>query len=33
MIEGQEGVTWEQWVALTQAAEDAGLDALFRSDH
>jgi alkanesulfonate monooxygenase SsuD/methylene tetrahydromethanopterin reductase-like flavin-dependent oxidoreductase (luciferase family) len=33
MIEGQEGVTWEQWVALARAAEDAGLDALFRSDH
>ena len=33
MIEGQEGVTWEQWVALAQAAEDAGLEGLFRSDH
>jgi alkanesulfonate monooxygenase SsuD/methylene tetrahydromethanopterin reductase-like flavin-dependent oxidoreductase (luciferase family) len=33
MIEGQEGVTWEQWVALARTAEDAGLDALFRSDH
>ena len=33
MIEGQEGVTWEQWVALARAAEDAQLDALFRSDH
>jgi alkanesulfonate monooxygenase SsuD/methylene tetrahydromethanopterin reductase-like flavin-dependent oxidoreductase (luciferase family) len=33
MIEGQEGVTWPQWVALARAAEDAGLDALFRSDH
>ena len=33
MIEGQEGVTWEQWVALAQAAEAAGLDGLFRSDH
>src|SRR5919198_4382624 len=33
MIEGQEGVTWEQWVALAQACEDAGLEALFRSDH
>jgi alkanesulfonate monooxygenase SsuD/methylene tetrahydromethanopterin reductase-like flavin-dependent oxidoreductase (luciferase family) len=33
MIEGQEGVTWEQWVALARAAEDAGLDAMFRSDH
>ncbi len=33
MIEGQEGVSWEQWVALAQAAEGAGLDGLFRSDH
>ena len=33
MIEGQEGVTWEEWLALAQAAERAGLEALFRSDH
>ncbi len=33
MIEGQEGVTWDEWVALARAAEDAGLDGLFRSDH
>jgi alkanesulfonate monooxygenase SsuD/methylene tetrahydromethanopterin reductase-like flavin-dependent oxidoreductase (luciferase family) len=33
MIEGQEGVTWEQWLALAQATEDANLDGLFRSDH
>jgi alkanesulfonate monooxygenase SsuD/methylene tetrahydromethanopterin reductase-like flavin-dependent oxidoreductase (luciferase family) len=33
MIEGQEGVSWEQWLALAQAAEAAGLDGLFRSDH
>ena len=33
MIEGQEGVTWPQWVALAEAAETAGLDGLFRSDH
>ncbi len=33
MIEGQEGVTWEQWLALAHAAEAAGLDGLFRSDH
>ena len=33
MVEGQEGVTWEQWLALARAAEDSGLDALFRSDH
>jgi alkanesulfonate monooxygenase SsuD/methylene tetrahydromethanopterin reductase-like flavin-dependent oxidoreductase (luciferase family) len=33
MIEGQEGVTWPQWVALAEAAEEAGLEGLFRSDH
>jgi F420-dependent oxidoreductase-like protein len=33
MIEGQEGVSWEQWLALAAAAEDAGIEALFRSDH
>ena len=33
MIEGQEGVNWEQWLALALAAEDAGLDGFFRSDH
>jgi alkanesulfonate monooxygenase SsuD/methylene tetrahydromethanopterin reductase-like flavin-dependent oxidoreductase (luciferase family) len=33
MVEGQEGVTWEQWLALAGAAEAAGLDGLFRSDH
>ena len=33
MVEGQEGVTWDQWLALARACEDAGLDALFRSDH
>src|SRR5213593_2771808 len=32
MIEGQEGVTWEQWLALARGAE-AGLEGLFRSDH
>ena len=33
MLEGQEGITWEQWLALAQATEHAGLDGLFRSDH
>ncbi|MGI9113146.1 MAG: TIGR03560 family F420-dependent LLM class oxidoreductase [Gaiellaceae bacterium] len=33
MIEGQEGVSWDEWVALGQAAEESGLDGLFRSDH
>jgi alkanesulfonate monooxygenase SsuD/methylene tetrahydromethanopterin reductase-like flavin-dependent oxidoreductase (luciferase family) len=33
MIEGQEGVTWEQWHALACAAEGVGLEGLFRSDH
>jgi len=33
MVEGQEGVSWPQWVALAQAAEQAGLEGMFRSDH
>jgi F420-dependent oxidoreductase-like protein len=33
MIEGQEGVTWAQWIALAQACEEQGVPALFRSDH
>lgn len=33
MVEGQEGVTWDQWVALAEACENAGLEGLFRSDH
>src|ERR1700750_2197853 len=33
MIEGQEGVTWEQWVALAKACEENGFEGLFRSDH
>ena len=33
MIEGQEDVTWEQWVGLARTAESAGIEALFRSDH
>ncbi|MGH2888726.1 MAG: TIGR03560 family F420-dependent LLM class oxidoreductase [Solirubrobacteraceae bacterium] len=33
MIEGQEGVTWPEWVALAQACERHGIPALFRSDH
>jgi F420-dependent oxidoreductase-like protein len=33
MIEGQEGVTWEQWCALAAACEEHGVDTLFRSDH
>ena len=33
MIEGQEGVSWEQWLAIAESAERAGLESLFRSDH
>jgi F420-dependent oxidoreductase-like protein len=33
MIEGQEDVTWAQWVALAQACEEHGIGTLFRSDH
>jgi F420-dependent oxidoreductase-like protein len=33
MIEGQEDVTWPDWVALAEACERHGIEALFRSDH
>jgi F420-dependent oxidoreductase-like protein len=33
MIEGQEGVSWEQWCALATACEQHGIETLFRSDH
>ena len=33
MIEGQEGVSWEQWRALGAACDEHGYEALFRSDH
>jgi alkanesulfonate monooxygenase SsuD/methylene tetrahydromethanopterin reductase-like flavin-dependent oxidoreductase (luciferase family) len=33
MIEGQESVSWEQWVALASACEESPIEALFRSDH
>ncbi len=33
MIEGQEGVSWAQWLELARACEQHGIPALFRSDH
>jgi F420-dependent oxidoreductase-like protein len=33
MIEGQEGVSWDEWVAVAETCEQLGFDALFRSDH
>jgi F420-dependent oxidoreductase-like protein len=33
MIEGQEGVRWDDWRALAAACETHGLEGLFRSDH
>jgi F420-dependent oxidoreductase-like protein len=33
MIEGQEDVTWDDWVALADACEASGIETLFRSDH
>jgi alkanesulfonate monooxygenase SsuD/methylene tetrahydromethanopterin reductase-like flavin-dependent oxidoreductase (luciferase family) len=33
MIEGQEGVTWEEWLALAEACERSPIEAMFRSDH
>ncbi len=33
MIEGQEGVTWDDWLRLARLTEEHGLEGLFRSDH
>jgi len=33
MLEGQEGVTWQEWVAMAQTAERLGFEAIFTSDH
>ncbi len=33
MVEGQEGVSWDQWLALAEACEQHGIEAMFRSDH
>lgn len=33
MIEGQEGVTWDDWVRIARLVEDSGFEGLFRSDH
>jgi F420-dependent oxidoreductase-like protein len=33
MVEGQEGVTWTEWVALARTCESHGIPKLFRSDH
>jgi alkanesulfonate monooxygenase SsuD/methylene tetrahydromethanopterin reductase-like flavin-dependent oxidoreductase (luciferase family) len=33
MIEGQEDVTWDDWLALAGACEEHGVEALLRSDH
>src|SRR5262245_38453615 len=33
MIEGQDGVTWHDWMQLARLTEEHGLDGLFRSDH
>jgi alkanesulfonate monooxygenase SsuD/methylene tetrahydromethanopterin reductase-like flavin-dependent oxidoreductase (luciferase family) len=33
MVEGQEGVSWDEWLALADACEKHGIETLFRSDH
>jgi F420-dependent oxidoreductase-like protein len=33
MLEGQEGVTWQQWLAMADACERLGFEGLFSSDH
>jgi F420-dependent oxidoreductase-like protein len=33
MIEGQNGLTWPRWQAITQKAEELGFVGVYRSDH
>jgi F420-dependent oxidoreductase-like protein len=33
MVEGQEGITWDEWLALAAACGRLGLEGLFTSDH
>lgn len=33
MLEGQEGVTWERWLAIAQLCERLGFEGIFSSDH
>ena len=33
MIEGQEGVSWPQWLAIARGCEEHGIATLLRSDH
>jgi F420-dependent oxidoreductase-like protein len=33
MIEGQQGVTWDDWLSLARDCERLGFETLFRSDH
>jgi F420-dependent oxidoreductase-like protein len=33
MVEGQEGVSWSQWVGLARTCEEHGIPSMFRSDH
>ena len=33
MLEGQEGVTWERWLAVAELCERLGFEGIFTSDH
>jgi alkanesulfonate monooxygenase SsuD/methylene tetrahydromethanopterin reductase-like flavin-dependent oxidoreductase (luciferase family) len=33
IVEGQEGVTWEDWLRVAESCERAGIGALYSSDH
>jgi alkanesulfonate monooxygenase SsuD/methylene tetrahydromethanopterin reductase-like flavin-dependent oxidoreductase (luciferase family) len=33
LIEGQEDVSWADWLALAETCEETGIETLFRSDH
>ncbi|MFW6074223.1 MAG: LLM class flavin-dependent oxidoreductase, partial [Chloroflexota bacterium] len=33
MIEGQEGLNWDRWKKIVDAADRLGFDSVWRSDH
>ena len=33
MIEGQDGLNWDNWQAIARTVEDSGYVGLYRSDH
>src|SRR5215471_9386957 len=33
MVEGQDGLNWDRWIAIAKTAEEVGFAGLYRSDH